>query len=473
MFQRIVLLFSICVAIPSQGKSFTEDQRSLSQRLEKMIKQSKIERENLALMVIKLSDGESRTLYTHQASRQMIPASLSKIFTAGAVINELSAGHRFITQLLSSAEIKKGVLKGDLYLKGGGDPSFVSEKLWVLVNRLLRSGVRTIKGDIVVDDSLFDKDFYPGRSDHRVDRAYDAPISAMSFNWNSVNIYLRPGTKINEKVNVVLDPQTDYVELLNTAKTGKKKSYSVKRAVKKNHDQIIVRGRFPLGAEEKVVYKNITRPALWSAHNLKTFLKHRGVELKGSIRKGKVPNSAKLLAEVKSKPLSHVLADLMKFSNNYVAEMLTKYLAVTRGETGNNKKGLSIIRDYVKSLGFSDKDFHLINASGLSRENRFSVEQIVASLNHLHHRFDIAPEFITALPIAGVDGTLKSRMKSTLAENWVRAKTGLLNGVVGLAGYSGRQNGEVLTFAFLYNGSAGSEVQVRELFDRLSVELVR
>jgi D-alanyl-D-alanine carboxypeptidase/D-alanyl-D-alanine-endopeptidase (penicillin-binding protein 4) len=467
VFQRFVCVLLVNLSAVSWASE------PLPQRIDQRIKHSSISKKDLALIVMKLEHGKRVTVYKHREKDKMIPASLSKIFTAGAVIDKLSPNHRFVTQLMTSGAIENGVLKGDLFLKGGGDPSFVSENMWFLVNEFIRSDIRQIEGDVVVDISLFDDDFYPGRSDKRVDRAYDAPVAAMSFNWNSVNVYLRPGDKINSPVKVKIDPMNDYIELKNRAKTTKKKSYAVSRDSSKSKDVITVTGSYPLGAEEKPVYKSITRPALWSGYNLRAFLQRRGVQVKGQVRRGKAPATASVVAEAESKPLAHVLGDLMKFSNNYVAEMLTKNLAVAEGKKGNNQDGLKAIRQHVKSLGYKANDFTMVNASGLNRDNRFTVDQIVTGLTYVRGRFDLAPEFMTSLPIAGVDGTLERRMAGTAAERWVRAKTGLLNGVVGLAGFAGQKDGDILAFAFLFNGKAGYEVTARSLFDQLATELVQ
>jgi D-alanyl-D-alanine carboxypeptidase/D-alanyl-D-alanine-endopeptidase (penicillin-binding protein 4) len=364
-------------------------------------------------------------------------------------------------------------VKGPLYLKGGGDPSFVSENMWFLVNAFMRTGVEVIDGDIIVDDSLFDAvRFDESREDNRVDRAYDAPVGAMSFNWNSINIFVRPGKK-GEKAQVFLDPESEYVKLENHAKTsdGSKINIDVSRKKAGDQDVIVVNGSIGDDVREHVVFKNITRPDLWSGYQLKSFLAQRGIKVKGEVKHGNAPENGYLAAESESKPIEHVLADMNKFSNNYVAEMLTKNLGLKKSRPGTIAGGMYVIQDHLKELGISKEEAEIYNPSGLTRDNQITPKAMWKVLDHLRDDFRVQPEFLSSLPIAGIDGTLKKRMKGSEAERWVRAKTGLLTGVVALAGYLGRKDGSVLTFVMIYNGNQ-DEAKVRQFYDDLLIGLV-
>ena len=167
------------------------------------------------------------------------------------------------------------------------------------------------------------------------------------------------------------------------------------------------------------------------------------------------------------------MSNVNKVSNNFIAEMLTKNMAALDMPAGASlKKGVEVIREERKKLGVSDTEIHIVNPSGLTRENEFSAAALNKVLSAVKKDFSIYPAFISGLPIAGVDGTLKKRMKNSRAEGWVRAKTGYLDGVVSLAGYAGRQNGDVLTFSFLYNGPR-DEAIVREAFDQLIITCLK
>lgn len=434
-------------------------------KLETKIGKSGIPREELSLYVAR-EGVKPETVLEINADTLKIPASITKIATASAVLSEFPPGHKFKTSLWIDGLVKSGTLKGHVYLKGGGDPSFVSENMWYLVNAFLRSGIRRIDGDIVVDDSLFDKiRFDDSREDARVDRAYDAPVGAMSFNWNSINIFVRPSAP-GESAHVVLDPENDYTVLVNKAKTsrGNGVAIDVKKVAGKENETLTVGGQIGSSRAETVIFKNITQPDLWAGHNLRSFLGQRMISVTGKVRTGVTPTSATLAAESESKPVELTVLDMNKFSNNFVAEMLTKNLAAKASTPATLAAGVEKIRMHLTSLGLKKDEFALVNPSGLTRENRFSARSMWKVLHHLRADFRVQPDFFASLPIAGVDGTLKRRMKGTAAERWVRAKTGLLTGVTALAGYAGTEDGDVYSFVFIHNGRR-DESKVRAQFD--------
>lgn len=444
--------------------------------VQRLAKKFNIKESELGLQASVGEGAEMRTLIDVNAQKSMIPASITKVVTASAVLAHFPPGHKFMTQILAdSAQIKGSTIKGDIYLKGGGDPSFVSENMWYLVNAFLRNNITKVEGDIIVDDSLFDKmRFDLSRQKERVDRAYDAPVGAMSFNWNSANIFVRPGDK-GEAAQVVIDPANDYIRLVNRAKTtsGSVNKLMADRDEDKKFpgDVIQVGGTIGENIAEVAIFKNITQPDLWSGYNLKSFFAQRGVTVSGGVKNGNAPEKAKVLAQSESKPIEAILADMNKFSNNYVAEMLTKNIGATQAKPGTLAEGMKLINQHIKDLNIPEAQMQLESPSGLNRDNKMSSYAMWKVLQHLRNDFQVQPEFLTSLPIAGIDGTLKKRMKSSPAERWVRAKTGYLNNVVSLAGYAGLRDGNVVTFSFIYNGST-DETKVRAFFDQVLISLV-
>ncbi len=463
---------------PVVSKQIKTDE-TLIQDLEKIVQQSGFK--NNAGIFIAQAQSEDNPLLQVQPDRKLIPASISKIATAATVLEKILPGTRMKTTLLSDSNIQDGTLMGDIYLKGAGDPSFVSENMWVLVNNFTRQKINTIQGDIVVDDSLFDSlRFDPTRQDERVDRAYDAPVGAMSFNWNSINVYARPGKKTGDPALVFIDPENNYTQLISHVKTVEKcddPCIQIDRSfdAKEKKERVTVNGKARLqqeGKKEILAFANITHPDLWSGENLKSFLAQRGIRVQGNVRAGKVKDSAKILAESESKPIEDMVVDMNKFSNNYVAEMLTKNIAVASGASvGTLSEGLKVIRSLMGSMGLDENAFELENPSGLTRKNKFTPRAMWRVLDYVKKDFRIYPEFLRSLPISGIDGTLKKRMKGTVAERYIRAKTGLLTGVVSLAGFAGRSDGTVIPFVMMYNGNADAE-QVRHFFDKLAIRLV-
>lgn len=451
---------------------------ALKDRLGSILKSSRIKESEFAAYVTLEKSGQPEMIWSHRAEEQMIPASLTKIITAGAVLHELGPSRKLETQLLSNAEIKGGTLKGDLILKGGGDPGFVSETMWFLVNDFKRTSVQEIKGDIIVDESRFDSvRSDESRQSERVDRAFDAPVGAMSFNWNSVNIFVRPADVVGVPAKVFLDPENDEVQLHGQVKTvtGEKSQVNVDRKKdSKGRDVVVVSGSIGLKAKEFVAFKNISSPQSWSGKALKTFLSHRGIQVTGVIKSGKTPADARVLARAESKAVSQMVTDMMKFSNNFVAEMLVKNLAAEKvSMPATLADGMTLLKKYVESHGVQSDRFTLINPSGFTRENRMTAKDLLVILESLRSDYGIFAEALASFPLAGIDGTLKNRMKSSEVQGRVRAKTGLLNGVAGLAGFAGHPDGKQMTFVFMFNGRANLGEDARTLFDQLAAELVK
>lgn len=444
----------------------------LNARLQKLLRSHSIPQSQVGLAIYQLNKTPQTLVFGNNENQDFVPASVTKIVTAAAVLQTLGPSYKFQTTLWSSAAVKNGVLQGDLVLKGGGDAGFVSETMWFLVNELVRAKITKIEGNILVDDTDFDSVREDASRDpERVDRAYDAPVGAMSFNWNSINIYVRP-TQVGEPPQVYLDPLPDYYSVENKAKTVNKSGSSLEISREKN--RVVVRGTIGVGANEFVAYKNIDDPVDWSGRNLIYFLSQRGIGVSGRVKAGKRPDGSRLLAKADSKPVSQHVADMMKFSNNYVAEMLTKNLALYNGVTpASLDEGMKTLRATLDGMGIDGKRYTLLNPSGLSRRNRIKASDLAMVLVQAQHHFPTFAEMLAAFPLAGMDGTLKNRMKDNGTKGWVRAKTGNLAGVVGLSGFAGRKDGSSYAFAFLFNGKAEQADSARRLFDALASELVQ
>lgn len=467
--------FLIAAVLLQSQPALAEKKDDVRSRIESKVRSSGVSLSELTLYIT-TGETEPEVILDINARKPLIPASVSKVVTSSAVLDAFPPGTKFKTSLWADAGQKGNVLKGNLYLKGGGDPGFVSENMWFLVNQFQRSGVRRIEGDIVVDDTFFDNTrFDESREDVRVDRAYDAPVGAMSFNWNSVNVFVRPA-KVGDAGQVFLDPENDYTRLVNKVKTvkGEGQNLSVERqkGSAESGDTLVVSGTIGVNHDEAVIYKNITQPDFWAGENLKSFLGQRGITVTGKVRTGRVSSNAGMVAECDSKAIELILADMNKFSNNFVAEMLTKNLGSLKEKPGRLSKGVEAINAHLKELGLPAGEYVIQNPSGLTRDNRLSAFALWKVLHHLRNDFRVQPEFLTSIPIAGIDGTLKKRMKGTAGERWVRAKTGLLNGVSALAGYAANRDGKVYTFVFIHNGSK-DESRMRQLFDEWVVSLIK
>jgi D-alanyl-D-alanine carboxypeptidase/D-alanyl-D-alanine-endopeptidase (penicillin-binding protein 4) len=297
----------------------------------------------------------------------------------------------------------------------------------------------------------------------------------MTFNWSAVAVFARPASKVGAKVSVFVDPTCDYFDLENSATTasGKKNELKISSLKKANGKEFIrVQGKLGIDAEEARVYKAVGNPVLWAGAQAKCFLSQKGIQVKGSVKTGVTPKEAKSLASMKSKPIHQIVADMMKFSNNYIAEIMTKNLGAQFGQKpAKMSDGVEVIRKYLKSIGLDD--FELVNPSGLTRKNKFKPIHFFRVLKHTSRKFSIYPEFVSSLPVAGADGTLKNRLNDLKEGSQIRAKTGQLAGVIGLAGFIGRNDGNQINFTFIYNGPNSEMFNAKSLFDEMALALAR
>lgn len=407
--------------------------------------------------------------------RPMVPASISKIPTALAVLKQFPPGHMFETRLMASAPVRDGHLTGPLYLKGGGDPEFVSEQMWALVKDFSRQGITAIDGGILVDQELFADDPADAPPDGRPDtpNAQEPELfralGSASFNWNSVAAVVSPGG-LGEPGRLWLDPPNGGVSLVNRTTTVAQAGANPPALTIENGpagDVVTVTGEIQVGAGQIEFYRAVGESAHWAGAGLRQFLTDRGIAVNGPLGTGRAPAGARPLASVSSRPVQQLVQDMLKHSNNFMAEIFAKDLAVAAGQRpGRLSGGLQAIERVMAGYGVNPARLRLASASGLSRFNRFEARELGALLQAARQDFTVFPEFLSGLPIAGLDGTLKNRPGGKVV-GWVRAKTGTLDGTVSLAGYAGARDGRTYAFVFIYNGQA-SPGAVRSLFDRMA-----
>lgn len=410
------------------------------------------------LVSIEARDLDSgKILYAVNENLTLNPASNVKLFTSAAALEILGSQFIFQTKVFHYGSIQDQKLKGNLYVQGFGDPLFVSERLWFLINDLAREGFKTITGDLILDPSYFDTnqdiEFATGDDNQR---AYSAPLSALSLNFNVVAIYVRPGHP-NKKPLVFLDPENEYVEVLNEATTGAKDTLQVDRFQKKDKMVLKVSGVFPKNVHEKRIYRNVLDPVQYYGAVFKEFLKQRGIILKGDVKMGKVPDSAHSLTTYDSKFLKEILSGLNLYSNNFIAEQIVKTLGAFKKQApGTTSKGIDVIKLFLEeNLKFKNGSFVIKNGSGFSKLNRFSSHHFVELLHYSYKKFEIAPEFISSLGVPHEDSTL-ARYQSLGKQYYLRAKTGSLTGVVALSGYLKSRHKKNIAFSILLNSSSNN-----------------
>lgn len=388
---------------------------------------------NLGMLV----EDDQSTLFSLNPNQEFIPASLTKIMTAAASLEMLHPAYEFKTQILTDSQLENRILKGPLYVKAGGDPTFHTAKLKLLLSQFAQQRAKKIQGDIIIDDSRFD--------DYKSD------------NWNTAKTVIESWKDHSSPLFVNVDPPEQYMPPLPR----------LWRRTERNLRTVMVSR-----SRDLVVYKNMTEPDLWTGYKMIRLFQQSGISVSGKVKRGTVPPQARVLAEVNS-PLVQVIDSMLKKSDNYTAEMLTKNLAAeAQQKPVTLETGLQFIRRFMDQAGIPSSNYQLTSGAGYSNQNLISPDALCKVLRFLKNDNSIFPIFYSSLPVAGVDGTLRHRMRRTAAQGKIVAKTGYLEGVVGLAGFVNRADGEVLTFVFIYNGPRPAWI-VKHTFDKICLELVR
>jgi len=414
-----------------------------------------------------------QVIYARNSDSLFTPASNMKMFTSAMALKKVGPDYRFHTRLYTLGKIKGTVLTGDLYIKGFGDPSLVSEQMWILANELKNLPITKIEGNIIADNSYFEGQ---GRlktwKSYKGPEAYLAPMGALSFNFNTVTVYVEPGESPGERPRVVIDPDIDYFRVRNKAvTTGSKRSRRkliVNRLERKNHDEILIKGRVPKNVARKRFFLNVTDPQKYTASAFKRYLNQAGVRVTGKVKRGVVPEGATLVVDHESPPLGRILRGLNKFSNNFIAEQILKTLgAQFMGEPGTTENGVLLLQEYMQELGFTPDQYRMVDGSGLSKSNLITPDQVIALLEDAHSDLSIFPEFISALGVMGLDGSVIDRMHHQKEAQKIRVKTGTLNHVSALSGYFQSQDGERFAFSILLNDVKCSNGTATKLEDEI------
>ncbi len=411
-----------------------------------------------------------QVLASADPDRLINPASNAKLVTTAAALSILGPEYRWRTEYYVTGPVQNGVLDGDLVVKGYGDPTVVNERLARVANEIYLAGIRKIKGRVLVDDSFFDRDMEAKgwELEEAPDRAYAAPVSALSLNFNAIGINIVPGKK-GTLATVELDPPVSTARVEGQVTTGRWVRYlRVGTAEDKPRGTTLVEVSGEVGYRDRArrIYRRVYDPPRYFGAALVSFLQRRGVWVRDRVVPKKLPPGARLVYVDQSPRLTKVISDLNHYSNNFIAETVVKTLgAETTKKPGTFADGLARVRRFLQqNVGFPAEGYVYGNGSGLNDVNRVTARQIVQLLDHMHESFELGTEFKSSLAVAGTQGTIRHRMKDGPAERRLRAKTGTLRGVSALSGYVVDPRNRVLAFSILVQGYA-SDVRVSQIWE--------
>ena len=403
-----------------------------------VLKQWRIPRKSLSVYVHRVGAGEPAVAWRSRVPRN--PASTIKLLTTFVALDELGPAYKWKTEAYVREPVTGGVLKGDLYIKGYGDPYLVTEYFWRMLRGLRHNGLQHITGDLVLDHSFFDvEDRDPGEFDGRPYRSYNASPAALMLNFQSINFRFRPDVPAR-RLEIIADPDPGAVidNRVRLVRGGCRRwQRKLKLSVVSGEDGFGYRfsGRYPSACGERGYYRRVADGARYFYGVFSTLWRELGGFFNGGFQEDRVPDEAELYYRSESLALADIIRAINKYSNNVMTQQLLLTLAAERfGPPGTTEKGVRAIEEWLQNHGFSFPELVLDNGAGLSRETRISAEHL-GRLLLFAYRSPYMPEFMSSLPISARDGTVRKRYVGTELDGRLHVKTGLLDDVRGLAGY--------------------------------------
>ena len=402
------------------------------------------------VMVVSVTRGD--TLFSANPDRLLKPASIMKMMTTGVALERFGPAHTFSTTVHRDGAVNGGVLEGNLYLRGGGDPT-LSLRFWngespmdALARQVAAAGIRSVRGDIIADETAYAPERIPhGWKTTYLGSAYAAPLSALSLNENVVWIVARVE---NGRPVVELDPPSTALPLTSNVRIGGGRLVARPNA----EGGITVTGGVS-GSTPRRYSLVVKEPPAFAAGALQASLRAAGIEVQGTVRAGGTPRTAEQIGEVHSLPLAQIVSYMNRESINHFAELLYRNAARDGGGQASAPAALQALRDFMsKKAGARADDIRVSDGSGLSEADSLTARSMVQLLAYAH-RAPWGSVFHASMPVAGESELMRRRMRSTPAHGNLHAKTGTTNSVASLTGYVTALNGEVLAFAFIYNGS--------------------
>ena len=407
-----------------------------------------------------------KPVFRYNSKKEFIPASNNKILSSIAALSLLGKNFRFKTEFYLGGGVHSGVGHGGLYVKGFGDPTIDIKKIREIAERIKTLGITRIDGGVYLDGSYFDDIHYgEGWDPEWFGKSFCPPVTAISFNYNSAKIRISASGVQGAPATVRTEPAEFPFPIRGRVSASLKRSGV--RAEYNERNELRISGYVSSRKKAETLELSVPDPFFYFGGVLKKVLEENGVEVTGPIDRRKVPRWAGKIFTHYSEPLDTIIHEYNKESVNIIGESIVKAIgAEFLSAPGSWKSGTYVIENHLRMIGLNG-NFSMADASGLSRLNRVSPEDITHALAKAYEDPDISEEFIASLPIAGVDGTLKKRFRNLKGK--VYAKTGYLEGARSLSGYVFGKNGRVYVFSIISNGMGA---RVKKLQDLLLRELV-
>jgi D-alanyl-D-alanine carboxypeptidase/D-alanyl-D-alanine-endopeptidase (penicillin-binding protein 4) len=421
--------------------------------LSQALKNTSIPPENVAVFVQPVN-ADSPTV-THNADKPMNPASVMKLVTTYAALEKLGPAYRWKTEVYRDGEVRNGVLRGNLILKGYGDPNFQAQDFWRLLMRLQQLGIRSVQGNLIIDKTYFSAQTTAIPFDEEVWRAYNATPSAFLVGGRKTSLQF---DVVDGQVQVQQEFALPEVKIQSELKLRdgecgdwrSKVQYTVTQE-KNNTAKVRLTGAYSAECETRYLELSLFNDELYAFYTFKKLWAELDGKFKGKLQVRAMPENAIKVLEQLSMPLGESIRDINKWSNNLMARQLLLTLASEDNPyNATESHGADVVNQQLKALQLPSDSLVIENGSGLSRLERISAQQLGVMLVKAFHR-PVMAELIASLPILGVDGTTKTRMQTSQALAQIHIKTGSINGVSALAGYVLNQQGQRDVVVMLVN----------------------
>jgi len=420
--------------------------------------------QNVGLYVQEAAVG-GKLLAATNISTPFNPASTMKLVTTDAALELLGPTYRWKTAAYTDGQQVGGSLQGDLIFKGGGDPKLVLENFWLFLRQIRAKGIRDIRGNVVLDRSMFDENTYdPSTFDGDPLKPYNVGPDALLLNYKTLTFQFAPD-EATGLVHVVVDPPMAGYQLI-PPRQGKGACGDWQGKLQASFDESGANfsGTLPASCGEKTWYVNpykMSSPAYFGAV-FRQMWTNLGGTLSGTVKTGTVPVGARSIAEWNSVTLPEVIRDINKYSNNVMARQLLLTIAAdTLKSPATPEAGARAVQGWLASKGIEADGLVIENGAGLSRNERISAH----TMGHLlasAYQSPTMPEFMSSMPLVGFDGTMRNRLKGQAVAGQAHVKTGTLNDVRTIAGYVLAASGKYYVVVFLINhgnASRGQEAQ--------------
>ena len=460
------LFGSFCFLIAFSISSFAQNS-SVQYKIDTLLANDFFKKASISVDIYDLTD--QKTIYQHNNKLLLHPASNMKVVTTTAALNYLGPDYEFETKFYYSGTIADSILNGDLYVVGGCDPDFTSTDLTEAVKKIKALGINKVTGNIYGDVSALDNWYWGEGWMWDDDPSTDFPyMSALNINSNAVVVNVSPLS--DGSTSITLSPQSSYFKITNKCKSDDKKGnhVSVTRDWVNRTNEIIINGSIAPDAKKTSKDINVYQSQYYFLTLFKEELEKQNIKFNGLTAVKDLASNAVLVNSAKRK-FGEVIINLNKTSDNLSAEMTLRALALKNfGKPASAENGLKMIDSLLITCGLKPREYRMVDGSGVSHYNLVSAEMLLTLLKYFYNtKPELYKVLYNSFPNAGVDGSLRERMKNSAAENNVHAKTGTLSGVSCLSGYVTTKSNHTIAFSILVQNYIGSKSNASKFEDEI------